>query len=176
MRIYRCALSAALLLSLGAGAAPEPLPIRPAADAGKLVAEAGRGQPVVLHFWATWCAACREEFPRLRRTLESLQARGVSVLLVSIDPPKEAAAARAMLEKYGVADLPAILLDAPAPDPVAAALEEPKWTGDLPATFVYDGAGKKVRAFLGRVGPAALRKAVRAAQKVSGGTPPPAPR
>jgi thiol-disulfide isomerase/thioredoxin len=174
MRIHRCALLAALFLSLGAGAAP--LPVRPAADAGKLVAEASRGQPVVLHFWATWCAACREEFPRLRRTLESLRARGVSVLLVSIDAPKDSAAARAMLEEYGVADLPAIILDAPSPDPVAAALEEPKWTGDLPATFVYDGEGKKVRAFLGRVAPAALRKAVRAAKKVSGATRPPAPR
>ena len=164
------ALAAALLT------ATAPLEIRPVADARKLVSEVSHGKPVVLHFWATWCGACREEFPKLRQMLHGFEKSGVSVLLISIDSPKQAAAAQAMLKKFGVADLPSILLDAPSPDPVAAAFEEPKWTGDLPATFVYDAAGKKVQSFLGMVEPKALRKAVHQARKLSAATPAPAQR
>ena len=65
------------------------LPVLPASDASKLVADvAGKpARPVVLHFWATWCEACRDEFPSIRRELLALPGRGVGVLLVSIDRP-----------------------------------------------------------------------------------------
>ena len=41
-----------------------------------------RGRPMVINFWAQWCAPCREEAPRLRELL----ARGKDqVLLVGVD-------------------------------------------------------------------------------------------
>ena len=137
------------------------MPVRPVADAPGLVAELGHGKPLVLHFFASWCEACREEFPRLRPVLLELPSRRVSVVLVTIDRPQDLDKAEEMLRQYKLASLPALLLEAPEPDPVAKAVGEPKWDGTLPATFVYDASGKLVRSFLGRANPAAVRAAAR---------------
>jgi len=134
------------------------MPVRPVSDAPKLVAELGRGKPVVLHFFASWCGACREEFPRLRPVLLSLHGP-VEVVLVTIDRPQDVGKAEEMLKQARLTSLPALLLDAPDPDPVAKAVGEPKWDGTLPATFVYDASGKLVRSFIGRADPAAVKAA-----------------
>ena len=150
----------ALVAALIAAAA---LPVLPVARAPQLVADASgkEKRPVVLHFWATWCGACREEFPSLRQELLGLPERGVGVLLVSIDRPAHRRDAQRMLGKYKLGTLPAVLLDAPDPDPVVRAIGEPKWDGTLPATFVFDAEGKLSKSFVGRADPAALDAAVR---------------
>jgi thiol-disulfide isomerase/thioredoxin len=149
------ALFAALLLSTAA------LPVRPIADARKLVAELGHGKPLVLHFWATWCVACRTEFPRLRAGFLALPGRGVEVALVTIDRPDDRAKAEEMLRHFHLATLPALLLDAPSPDPVAQVVGEPKWDGTLPATFVFDAHGKLAHSFIGVTDPVKLEAEIR---------------
>ena len=119
-----------------------------------LVADLAHGKPVVLHFFASWCGACDDEFPRVRSAL--LHANTV---LISIDRPADSAKAEAMLRKYRLTKLPALLLDAPDPDPVAKAVGSPEWDGTLPATFVYDASGKLLKSFLGQADPAQLRAA-----------------
>jgi peroxiredoxin len=150
----------ALLAALLAATA---MPVIPARQAPKLVSRAaGRTpRPVVLHFWATWCEACRDEFPALRPGLSRLPARGVGVLLVSIDRPEDRRKAEQMLARYRLLLLPSVLLDAPAPDPVAKAVGERQWDGTLPATFVFDERGKLRKSFIGRASPSALEAAVR---------------
>jgi thiol-disulfide isomerase/thioredoxin len=148
------------------------LPVRPVADAAKLPAELGQGKPVLLHFWATWCEACREEFPKLKSTLLALPAQGVAVGLVSIDQPQQAEAAQQMLEKFGLAKLPSVLLDAPSPEPVAAAVGEPKWDGALPATFLFDARGKLVKSYLGQAPIGDLKRRLRKLRATSGTKPP----
>jgi thiol-disulfide isomerase/thioredoxin len=138
------------------------MPVRPAADAPRLIPELGAGKPLVLHFWATWCEACREEFPRLRPELVGLPARGVAVALVSIDRPRDRRKAEKMLARYRLEKLPAVLLDAPEPDPVAMSVGDPHWEGTLPATFVFDAQGKLMRSFIGRTEARSLEQAVRA--------------
>jgi thiol-disulfide isomerase/thioredoxin len=138
-------------------AAQIAVPVRPVADAPKLAREAGHGHPAVLHFWATWCDACREEFPRIRKLLNELPARDFGVLLVSIDRPEKADAVRRDLRRYGVSRLPAVILDAPDPEPVANAA----WDGTLPSTFVFDSEGRLRKSFLGRTEPKALEDALR---------------
>jgi peroxiredoxin len=139
-----------------------PLPVRPVSEAAGLAREAGHGRPAVLHFWATWCDACRDEFPRIRKVLNQLPARNVGVLLVSIDRPDKLDQVRRDLRRYGVSRLPAVVLDAPDPEPVAKAMGEPAWDGTLPSTFVFDGQGKLRKSFLGRTDAAALEEALRA--------------
>jgi peroxiredoxin len=43
------------------------------------------GQVVVLNFWATWCAPCREELPTLEALHRELGGEGLEVVGVSVD-------------------------------------------------------------------------------------------
>jgi len=162
--LMRSTLLAAVLAVAAAAAptpTPTPIPVRPVSEAASLAREAGHGRPAVLHFWATWCGACRDEFPRIRKLLNGLPARNVGVLLVSIDRPDKLEQVKRDLRRFGVSGLPAVVLDAPDPEPVAKAVGEPAWDGTLPSTFVFDSQGKLAKSFLGRTDPAALGKAVR---------------
>jgi len=44
-----------------------------------------RGKPVLINFWATWCAPCREEMPALERLYRQFKAKGFVLIAVSMD-------------------------------------------------------------------------------------------
>ena len=44
-----------------------------------------RGRVVVLNFWATWCPPCIDEMPSLQKLHDVLDAKGLSVVAVSVD-------------------------------------------------------------------------------------------
>jgi len=44
-----------------------------------------RGKPILLNFWASWCAACRTELPILERQYRSVWRNNLHVIAVSED-------------------------------------------------------------------------------------------
>lgn len=48
-----------------------------------------KGRPVLLNFWATWCAPCRAEMPTLERLAAAQAPDGLVVLTVNYKEPPE---------------------------------------------------------------------------------------
>jgi thiol-disulfide isomerase/thioredoxin len=44
-----------------------------------------RGKVLVVNFWATWCAPCREEIPALMKIQKKYAAKGVQLTGIAID-------------------------------------------------------------------------------------------
>ena len=51
-----------------------------------------RGQVLVVNFWATWCAPCREEIPAFVKLQTKYAGRGVQFVGIAIDQPERVAA------------------------------------------------------------------------------------
>jgi thiol-disulfide isomerase/thioredoxin len=143
----------ALLLSLAVatlgaqqlGAQQKLVPVNEAAYL-KVIA-AHKGKVLLVDFWATWCEPCRAEMPQLVKLEQKLRARGFDLVTVSADEPEQEAAAAKVLKDDGVAG-PAYLKKAADDDKFIGAIDA-KWGGALPALFLYDRSGKKVRSFIG---------------------------
>ncbi|HEX8503045.1 MAG TPA: redoxin domain-containing protein [Pyrinomonadaceae bacterium] len=130
-----------------------------------LGAGAGRARPLLVNFWATWCGPCREEFPDLVRVHGQYGAERLDFVLVSLDDPSDIeTAVPQFLSEVRAHGFPSYLLHA-ADDGVAINLVDPTWSGELPATFLYDRSGALVFKHKGRVKPAELRAALDEALK-----------
>ena len=82
------------LLTPAQHAVPDPLVGHPAPDFSLAMLRPGsgksslslsnfKGKPVVLNFWASWCAPCKEEMPLLESTWKQVQ--GKDVVFLGID-------------------------------------------------------------------------------------------
>jgi cytochrome c biogenesis protein CcmG/thiol:disulfide interchange protein DsbE len=65
---------------------------------GKLHLESLRGKVVVLNFWASWCAPCKSEAPRLEAAWRRYRDRGVVV--VGVDGQDFSGDAKRFIRKY----------------------------------------------------------------------------
>lgn len=106
-----------------------------------------KGKIVLADFWATWCVPCRKEMPQLVALQAKLKARGVELVTISADEPEQEKSALQFLKQHKVPGT--VYVKRPKDDEKFINAIDPKWSGALPALFVYDRAGKRVRSFIG---------------------------
>ena len=139
---------------------PLPFTLTPVNEAGfQNLVNSHKGKVVVYDFWATWCAPCRAELPQLIKLEAKLRSQGVELITISADEPEQKAAAEKFIQRFGVQG-PAYLKRAADDDHFINAID-PKWSGALPALFLYDKSGHKVRSFIGETDMRALEAAIR---------------
>ncbi|HSJ79831.1 MAG TPA: TlpA disulfide reductase family protein [Thiobacillus sp.] len=113
-----------------------------------------RGQVVVLNFWASWCAPCREEMPDFADLRTQFRPGGVEFVGIAIDNPVNVAH---FLQQQPV-NYP-ILVGEGAAHSLARRLGNP--SGALPYTIVLDRDGSIALSHLGRLPRATLESALR---------------
>ena len=109
-----------------------------------------KGRPLVVDFWATWCAPCQLEIPWLEDLQKQYAGQGLQVIGISADELDTDDPAKLLTEKLQIRDYAAklhinypVLLDA---DAIADS-----WGGvdDLPTTFFIDRTGRIVASTVG---------------------------
>jgi thiol-disulfide isomerase/thioredoxin len=139
-----CASAAGLAVKHGAARGRSPAPVVRPGTASKILADVRSpgARATLVNVWATWCGPCRTEFPDLVRFARDARARGVRVVFVSADFPDQLPRVKAFLARQGVTD-PSWIKS--GDDQAFINALAPRWSGALPATFVYDSTGTQVR-------------------------------
>lgn len=133
---------------LCAGVLSAALPTVDEAGYQKAVA-AQKGKVVLVNFWATYCVPCRAEMPQLVAMQNRLKAKGFTLVTISADEQEQEAAAQQFLQKNNVPQ-PSYRRQAKDDDKFINFID-PKWSGALPLSILYDRSGKKVQTFHGAV-------------------------
>ena len=118
-----------------------------------------RERPLLVNFWATYCDPCRDEFPDLVKIDKDYRPHALEFVTVSLDDMSEIKTEVPKFLGSMKATMPAYLLNATDPEP-AINIVDPRWQGDLPATFLYNEKGEIVYKHFGRVNPVELREAI----------------
>ena len=66
------------------------------------LAQLRRQGPVLLDFWATWCKPCLEAIPELQDLHTRLGPRGLTVIGISVDGPRNHARVRPFVNRLGI--------------------------------------------------------------------------
>jgi thiol-disulfide isomerase/thioredoxin len=128
--------------------APLAADLKPLDEAGlEKVLKENQGKVVVLNFWATWCVPCREEFPHLVQLADKYRDRGLRLLFVSMDEKDQTEQVRKFLQEQKV-NFETFIRDGGDFEAMVN-LIDPDWIGAIPATFLFDRQGHKVKSLVG---------------------------
>nr|WP_254368098.1 TlpA disulfide reductase family protein [Paracoccus sp. Z118] len=111
------------------------------ADGNEVTLADWQGKALLVNFWATWCAPCREEMPSLDSLAEQRNGEDFEVLTIASgrNPPP---AIRKFLDETGVENLP-ILTDE------RMALARAMGVMAMPVTILIDAEGQEVARMIG---------------------------
>ena len=143
---FAAILSIVLFIALPASAsdgaakkAPSPdLVLRTLDDSESLQLKTLRGYPVLLSFWASWCAPCREELPQLAELAVELGDNGFFLAAVNVD--QAPAVGREFLQRYNIS-VPAFKVS--RGDLALMGIDA------LPTNILLNGDGELVKVFKG---------------------------
>jgi len=100
-----------------------------------------KGKVVLVDVWGTFCAPCKEKFPKAVELHEKYSRRGLAVVSVSVDPPDDAdahEAASKFLQKHKATFRNVILAE-------KAEVWQEKWKViGPPLLFLFDREGRLV--------------------------------
>ena len=123
----------------------------PDADGKEQRLDQWRGKVIVVNFWATWCAPCREEMPEFVRAQNEFGPKGLQFVGIAVD---QADKVRQFATEIG--------LNYPSLIGGFGAMELSKSLGNsvmaLPFSVVVDRQGKVVHTQLGVLKPAETRR------------------
>ena len=112
-----------------------------------------RGRVLIVNYWATWCAPCREEIPVFVRMQERYGGRGLQFVGIAIDQPEQVAEfAREFRINY-----PLLLGGV---ETIELVRQVGNRAGVLPYTLVIDRKGKLVSRETGGLKEARLERLV----------------
>jgi len=101
-----------------------------------------KGRVLVVNFWATWCAPCREEIPLFVAMEDKYKARGLQIVGLAID---RADPVRAFAREFGV-NYPLLIGGFEAVEIMRPLGNS---AGALPFSVIYDRSGQAVLSKLG---------------------------
>lgn len=104
--------------------------------------EKWRGQVLVVNFWATWCAPCREEIPLFVQMQKRLAGRGLQFIGIAIDRPVPVAA----FQREYAMNYPVLIGGIETMELLRASGNR---NGVLPFTLIIDRSGQVVKNKLG---------------------------
>lgn len=110
---------------------PAPALVVPELNGQPFDLAALRGKVVVVNYWATWCPPCREEMPALDAFYRHYHERGVEMIGLSADRPRDRDAAAKMMQSFAY---PAAMMKDARPNGFGA-------PESLPVTYVIDAEG-----------------------------------
>jgi thiol-disulfide isomerase/thioredoxin len=104
--------------------------------------------PLLINVWATWCMPCREEFPDLVKLSKTYKDK-VRVLGISVDDSEVLDSKVIPFIKNQKVNFEIYLLKVVEPEDFINLLNE-KWSGAIPATFIYDKDGNQKEMLIGK--------------------------
>lgn len=129
-----------------------------------------RGKPLLVTFWATWCEPCREEYPGVNELARQYGPRGLVVIGISLDEDAEITLVRRFLARNK--PVFANYRKHPGEEEAFIRAVHPRWTGEIPANFLFSADGRMVAGLIGEH----TREEIEAAiQKALGSEPAPGP-
>jgi len=117
-----------------------------------------RGKILLVDFWATWRSPCREELPKLVDLYTAQKSKGFDLTTISCDEPEQQASAAHFLQTQRTPE-PAYIRHATSDDAFINAID-PKWSGALPALFLFDRKGAVIQSFIGETDMKLLEKTI----------------
>lgn len=109
-----------------------------------------RGKILVINYWATWCAPCREEIPLFVRLQREYAAKNVQFVGIAIDQVDKV---RTFAREFNV-DYPLLIAGI---DAVELSRKAGNKAGVLPYTLVLDRSGKIAASLVGSISEARMR-------------------